>query len=100
MNETSIDYQLLLDAIKDPVFFHDSDFNVIFANKSYCEASQKQLSDILYHPYWESFPKRSGPLSGCLEALRTRKQVIEKTSTDEKKIYQSRSFPVVDNTGK
>src|SRR3990167_2822908 len=95
-----IDYKLLLNAIRNPVFIHDSEFNVIFANQSYCEASQKQLPEVLYHPYWESFLKRTAPLSGCLEALRTGQSVTEIVSAHDGKIYQSRSFPVKSQTVK
>lgn len=47
----------ILSVITQPIFIHDENFKVIYANKAYIKAAKKPLAKILDHVYWMSFPK-------------------------------------------
>lgn len=67
MNTESL--RVIFDAIEDPVFVHDMQFRVIFANRAYCRAAGMTEAEALGKPYWQVFPPGDGPLSACKDAM-------------------------------
>lgn len=43
----------LLDAIEDPVFIHDENYRLRYANKAYCEIAGQNSSTMIGEPYWD-----------------------------------------------
>ncbi len=59
----------LLDAIEDPVFIHDENYRLRYANKAYCEIAGQNSSTMIGEPYWDYFPVGSGPMDSCKDAM-------------------------------
>jgi len=82
-----------LDAVKDPVFVHDKEFLILRANEAYARHAGLPVKEIIGKPYWQIFPKRSGPLPSCRSAT-----LAEKGDTNEEltlasgRHFHSRSF--------
>ena len=58
----------IFDAIENPIFLHDAQFRVMLANRAYWRESGMNEAEALGKPYWEVFPRSSGPLAGCEQA--------------------------------
>jgi len=89
-----------LDAIDDPVFLHDSEFRILRANRAYQKLAGISFKDLIGRPYFEIFPKSSGPLQGCLHALERGQDGEEETITFGGNFYRSRAFPVHNEQGR
>ena len=57
------------DTLSHPVFIHDHELRILFANRAYLDRANATLEDILGKPYWQVFPRTQAPLSSCLRAL-------------------------------
>lgn len=55
----------IFDVIDDPIFLHDAQFRILFANDAYCREAGMPEAQLLGQLYWEVFPLGSGPLPGC-----------------------------------
>ncbi len=53
------------DAVQDPIFLHDGQGTIMRANRAYAEKAGMAITDVAGRPYWECFPKQSGPLVSC-----------------------------------
>jgi len=89
------EWELTFDAISDPLFVHDSELNIVRANKAYQEASGLPFSELIGKPYYEVFPKMESPFNGCLKALKSREVEKEiEVLTPIGKIYKLRFYPI------
>jgi PAS domain S-box-containing protein/putative nucleotidyltransferase with HDIG domain len=60
----------VLDAITDPLFFHDAQFRILLANRAYCLEAGVTEAEALGRPYWQVFPLGDGPSPGWRDAWR------------------------------
>ena len=58
----------VFDPFHDPVFLHDAQFHLLRANRAYYREAGVTELEALGKPYWEVFPRRTGPFPGCLHA--------------------------------
>jgi putative nucleotidyltransferase with HDIG domain len=89
-----------VDAIRDPLMVHDEELRVVRCNRAYAKRAGKSFAEILGRPYWQAFPKGTGPLAQCdnseggdcagSEAL---------TKVESGEIFLSRAFPLRDSRG-
>ncbi|MDR9436217.1 MAG: GAF domain-containing protein [Thiohalophilus sp.] len=82
------------DAVPDPMFFHDRDYRILHANRAYVDCAGYELEELVGRVYWEVFPTRDGPLSGCASAQESGGVSNELFTTAEGDIYRSRGFVV------
>lgn len=88
------EWMAALDAVKDPIFLHDSEFRILRANRAYQQCAGLPFKQIIGRPYFEIFPKSDGPLPGCMRAQETGKDGEEEEIVLEGRTYRSRAFPV------
>ena len=90
------------DAIRDPVFLHDKDFRVVRVNRAYAMRAGMPLKEIIGKPYWQVFPKGTGPLPCCLRALgkAEEEEEEEEVSLANGEVLRSRIFSARDEQGK
>jgi len=84
------------------MFLHDANFRLMRANRAYANLAGMKFKEFIGKPYYEVFPKRDGPLSGCLNALeRESPQIaeLEEVLLDDGTTFLSRSFAVNDADG-
>jgi len=60
-------WQAAVDAIPTPIFIHDANHRILRANKAYAQEACLPVHDVIGKPYWQIFPRLSGPLPGCLQ---------------------------------
>ncbi len=85
------------DAIRDPVFIHDANYNVVRANRAYAERAGSDFTGILGRPYWEVFPRGTGPLPHCRIATEDKHDsVTEEFALDTGETFISRAFVMRD----
>ncbi|MFP4609635.1 MAG: PAS domain S-box protein [Thiohalophilus sp.] len=87
------------DAVPDPMFFHDRDFRILHANRAYTDCAGHKLEDLVGRVYWEVFPKRDGPLSGCANAQEPGGVSDELFTTADGAVFRSRGFVVSGRDG-
>ena len=85
------------DAIRDPVFLHDKDFRVVRVNRAYAARAGMPIGEIIGQPYWQVFPKATGPLPCCLRALGKAEEEVNLANGET---LRSRTFSVRDEHGK
>ncbi|MDD5250325.1 MAG: sensor domain-containing diguanylate cyclase [Rhodocyclaceae bacterium] len=56
------------DQLQEPVFVHDQDFRILRCNSAYAAMAGQPMEAIVGKPYWQVFPKASGPLGQCVDA--------------------------------
>ncbi len=91
------------DAIRDPVFLHDKDFRIVRVNRAYATRAGMSIGEIIGKPYWQVFPKGTGPLPCCLRAREKAEAEEEKeceVSLANGEALRSRTFSVRDEQGK
>lgn len=88
-------------AIHDPIFIHDRDFRIVRANRAYAACAGTEATGFVGRPYWEVFPKGSGPLPGCLRSIHDPRVEghSDEVTSEKGDIYLSRSFAVLDAHG-
>lgn len=89
-----LEWAQAFDAVPDPMFFHDRDYRILHANQAYVDCAGCELADLVGRVYWEVFPKRDAPLSGCASAQEPGGVSNELFTTAEGAIYRSRGFVV------
>jgi PAS domain S-box-containing protein/putative nucleotidyltransferase with HDIG domain len=96
-------WRYIFDAIDDPIFLHDEEYRVLLANRAYLQAAGMSEAEALNKPYWEVFPRGSGPLPGCKEAAGSGYAGVtgsrEEVSVGEK-CFLSKGYAVRDDQGK
>ncbi|MDD5400114.1 MAG: PAS domain-containing protein [Sulfurimonas sp.] len=95
------DWRRIFDNAPDPIFLHDKDFRLILANRAYFECAGKTEKESIGKPYWEVFPKGSGPMEACLHAMDRlcSEEEEEKIHLPEGRTFLSRSVCITDETG-
>jgi len=90
------------DAIRDPVFLHDKDFRVVRVNRAYAARAGMPIGEIIGQPYWQVFPKATGPLPCCLRARgkAAAEEEEEEVNLANGEVLRSRTFSVRDERGK
>lgn len=87
----------VFDSIRDPVFVHDSDYRIVRANRAYAERAGSDIAAILGKPYWEIFPRHSGPLPHCqIAAEDGNETLVDEFTLDSGETYISRAFALRD----
>jgi putative nucleotidyltransferase with HDIG domain/PAS domain S-box-containing protein len=97
MKET--DWLRILNFAFDPVFVHDQKFRLLFANRAYLECADISEQEALGRPYWEVFPKGTGPLQSCVDAMAQNETFCEEISLPDGKVFLSHNTPVADESG-
>lgn len=101
--ETNETLRQLLDAsntLSHPVFIHDREFRILFANRAYLDRAGLGLEALHNLPYWQVFPLSQGPLPSCLRALADgRETEVEDIRTDDGRIFSSRALAIRDGSG-
>jgi diguanylate cyclase (GGDEF)-like protein/PAS domain S-box-containing protein len=83
------------DTLNHPVFLHDHDFRILFANRAYLNHAKASYEDILGMPYWQVFPRAQGPLSSCLRALTEgAEEEVEDITTDSNETFCCRALAI------
>ncbi|MBI5562077.1 MAG: HD domain-containing protein [Deltaproteobacteria bacterium] len=59
-------WEATFDAITDPLYIHDSGYNIVRANTAYAEAAGRQFNEFIGRPYYTVFPEGHGPFAGCV----------------------------------
>ncbi|SCZ52669.1 sensor histidine kinase [Thiohalomonas denitrificans] len=93
---------VLGDAIEtflDPVFLHDRDGRIVYANRPYLELAELASEQVLGHFYWEVLPAGSGPTAGCLKALVEPGVQEEEIRESDGRILRMRSFALYREAG-
>src|SRR5579859_7960214 len=84
-----------VDSFADAVMVHDAQLRVIRCNRAYAERAGLSFAEIIGKPYWECFPRRDGPLPGCLDAACTASAgPREEFCLPDGGVYTSRAFPL------
>ncbi|TDY00558.1 GAF domain-containing protein [Thiohalophilus thiocyanatoxydans] len=91
---TRLEWIQAFDAVPDPMFFHDRDYRILHANRAYADCAGRELAELVGRVYWEVFPRRDGPLSGCASAQEPGGLSDELFTTAKGAIYRSRGFVV------
>jgi diguanylate cyclase (GGDEF)-like protein/PAS domain S-box-containing protein len=84
------------DSLNSPIFVHDGEFRLLFANSAYLTRANTSLDQVLGKPYWQVFPEVSGPLSSCLRALNSgiEEAEVEDVTTAANETFCSRSLAI------
>jgi len=90
----------IFDGIDDPVFLHDDQFRVLMANRAYCREAGMAESEALGQFYWDVFPRGTGPLAGCHEAVKGMGQSCSREEVSAGlKLFLSKGYTVRDEQG-
>lgn len=88
------------DAVRDPIFLHDAEFRILRANRAYAARAGLPIEETIGQPYWQVFPKNSGPLPCCLRAAeKAEEEEEEEVNLATGEIFRSRTFSVRDTHG-
>ncbi|TAJ55667.1 MAG: PAS domain S-box protein [Nevskiaceae bacterium] len=86
------------DAVSAPVFLHDRDMRIVRANLAYAKAAGMPIRDLIGKPYWQVFPKRSGPLPGCVghqeRAVTDGVETSDEVVLESGEVYASRAYAI------
>jgi len=94
------EWEHTFDAVTDPIFSHDEGFHIIRANRAYAEHAGMSIQETIGKPYWQVFPRREGPLPGCLHARGKEKaEAEEEVRTEDGKVFLSRSYAMGGDKG-
>jgi PAS domain S-box-containing protein/putative nucleotidyltransferase with HDIG domain len=58
-----------VDALRDPLMVHDAQFRIVRCNRAYASRACMEIAEILGKPYWECFPRGTGPAPSCRKAV-------------------------------
>lgn len=97
-----IEWRRIFDSAPDPVFLHDKDFCLILANRAYFQCAGITEKEAIGKPYWEVFPKGSGPMESCQNAMNGKcneKEEEEKIHLPDGRVFLSRSVCITDEAG-
>lgn len=83
----------VLGCVQHPVFVHDKDFRLLYANQAYLSIAEASEADVIGKLFWEVFPKQKAPPSSCFNATLSACDLV---SSDEilvgNKVFQSLGF--------
>ncbi|MFB6259525.1 MAG: PAS domain-containing protein [Thiohalorhabdaceae bacterium] len=54
-------WRAVIDAIRDPIFIHDTQFRILRVNAAYAEWAGMAIDELVGRVYWEVFPHGDGP---------------------------------------
>ncbi len=97
-----IEWRKIFDSAPDPIFLHDKDFRLILANRAYFECAGISEEEAIGKLYWEVFPKGSGPMKSCLNAIEgecNKEEEEEEIRLPDGRAFLSRSICITDETG-
>lgn len=97
--QASHEWKDAFDAVRHPIFIHDSDFHIVRANREYLHAAGLPFEAIVGRPYWEVFPRRAGPFPGCLAALAKEEDIEEELRLEDGRIFVSHSYYIHETGG-
>lgn len=90
-----------MDSVEDGIMVHDNNRLISRVNRAYKELSGAlKYKDIIGKPYWEVFPKLNAPMSSCAKSMETKSEQTEKFTLQDGRIFQSRTYPILDKEGK
>ena len=89
----------MLDALADPVFLHDAQHRLLFANRAYLAHAGVPLEAILGRPYWEVFPRQAGPLSPAPESIDNGGEHNQLLVLEDGTVFRSRTYSVRTDDG-
>ncbi len=99
-------WEILLEAIRDPVFIHDREGRLVRVNRAYLQCCSDPVDAIIGRPYWQVFPKRELPLPGCRVALHhgrerraEERQAVEELLLETGELLRSHALPLFDPEG-
>jgi PAS domain S-box-containing protein len=91
------EWMAVFDSIRDPVFVHDANYCIVRANRAYAEHAGSDIAGVLGKPYWEVFPRRSGPLPHCqIAAEDANETLVDEFTLESGETYISRAFALRD----
>jgi len=93
LEQAKLEWEQTFDAVTDPIFLHDRDGNIVRANQTYAGHARMCFEEIVGKPYWQVFPKRGGPLPGCLKTGE-KEEAEEEIYTENGEIFLSHSYAV------
>lgn len=94
-------WRRVFDVMEAPTFLHDAEGRLIEANQAYAQAAGLSREALLGRPYWEVFPRRSGPLPSCVALLEhaSEQAAREDVTLGDGRIFASHAFAVRDAMG-
>src|SRR3990167_450565 len=94
------EWRKIFDSAADPVFLHDKEFRIVLANRAYLECAGKTEQEAIGKPYWEVFPKDSGPMKSCINAIEKHdSEEEESVYLPDGRVFISRSTNITDKAG-
>ncbi len=88
----------IFNAVRDPMFIHDGEGRLLKANQAYLELVDGEA--MLGRPYWEVFPRSSGPLPNCHHAMEGhRDHGTDELISGSGRTFISRAFSSRDTDG-
>ncbi len=82
------------DAVRDLIFVHDAQGRILRANRAYAQYAGLSFRQLLGKPYWECFPRVSGPLPGCCPESGDRDSSPQVVTLEDGRIFNLRTYPV------
>lgn len=98
----NVDWRRMFDSVLDPFFVHDKDFRIMLANRAYFESAGISEEEAIGKLYWEVFPKGSGPMKSCLNAMDgecNKEDEQEEIHLPDGRVFLSRSACFTDEGG-
>jgi len=96
------DWRRIFDSAPDPIFLHDRKFCIVLANRAYFECAGKTEQEAIGKPYWEVFPKDSGPMKSCVHSIEkhdNKEEEEEEIRLSDGRVFLSRSTKMTDKVG-
>ncbi|MDQ6954379.1 MAG: HD domain-containing phosphohydrolase [Mariprofundaceae bacterium] len=62
INQERAEWEIIFDAITDPVFLHNGEGSILHANQAYIRIAGQPLQHLIGKPYWHIFPKMTNAL--------------------------------------
>lgn len=94
------DWRKIFEDAPDPIFLHDKEFRLVIANCAYFECAGVTQTEAIGKPYWEVFPRDSGPLKSCMDAIEYGKEEEEEEiCLPDGRVFLSRSVTIMDEDG-
>jgi PAS domain S-box-containing protein len=82
-----------VDALSDPLLVHDAGYRVVRCNRAYAARAGMEIPAILGRPYWECFPRATGPAPACARATTERlAESSEEITLDTGEVFHLRCF--------
>lgn len=99
--QLSQQFNTLLDAIPDAIFLLSADLKTIWANKSASLATGNEISGMVGQNCYKLWHNRTEPCDYCpvLKSFKTGKPENTQISTNNGKIWDTRTFPIKDEKG-